>query len=349
MKKILIPRLSIGRSGGERVLARLADELIELGYVVEFIIYDSSTHYYRTKAKTTNLNIEIGKSYFSQLKATYKFSRVIKSNYKNAIVLFNHHLTSLMYPIISQNKSLYCIGYIQARESKFQTVFLKRLICELTYKFKYPKIVNSEYLFDTKLKNEIGLVPPGIDCEKYAGDKMNNSEFNIGILGRKEPYKGTLISLKAVEMVARESNRAIVLNVGLDMPDFDLPPIKNLKINHLKIDSESELQSFYKRNNLMLASGLIEDGAFHYPCAESMASKVMVISNWSPLSETSSPFKVVSTDVAKLKEKIELFMSLSDEDIKKEVKFNYDYVKSRYDWKSIGLKFASLIEDEVYR
>ncbi|MFA0001680.1 glycosyltransferase family 4 protein [Vibrio lentus] len=344
---IVIPRLSIGRSGGERVLARLSDELIHLGYSVEFIVYDSSSHYYRTKAKTTNLNKKLSKSYLGQLMAVMFIGGYIRKNFRNSIILFNHHLTCFIYPFIMFCKTLKSVYYIQARESKFQNRLIKKAVCELTYKMSVPKVVNSNYLFDNELRNQVGIIPPGIDCSSYRGKRKSNSALNIGVLGRKEAYKGTLVSLRAIDMIAQEVKVPIVINIGLELPECKFLKANNLLIKHIEIDSESDLQSFYRKNDVVLASGLVEDGAFHYPCAEAMASKVCVISNWAPLAQTLSTLKVSHTDEVILKEKIGLFMSLSGEQIEKEISENYDYVKHNYDWSVVGKKFSSLIDSIV--
>ncbi|HFL8697590.1 TPA: glycosyltransferase [Escherichia coli] len=50
--KIIIPVLGFGRAGGERVLSKLATELMNYGHDVSFVVPDNRTNpYYATTAK----------------------------------------------------------------------------------------------------------------------------------------------------------------------------------------------------------------------------------------------------------------------------------------------------------
>src|SRR5665647_746703 len=123
--KILIPVLGFGHSGGNRVLSKLADELIILGHFVEFLSPDTSNiPYFPTSAsllwadKNGNLtpsHITTGKkgtALSNLVRLTKAILKLNKGTYD--IIIANHSLTTIPIKIAGLvDKTLY---YVKAYE-----------------------------------------------------------------------------------------------------------------------------------------------------------------------------------------------------------------------------------------
>ena len=345
--KIIIPVLGFGRAGGERVLSKLATELMNYGHDVSFVVPDNRTNpYYATTAK-----IVTSKSSQNRV----KILRIIK-NYYNLwrkcielnpdAVVASFHLTAYLVALlpISRRKKYY---YIQAYEVNFFDNIIWKLIAGLTYYLPLKKILNSPNLLPHKHDDFIGVVPAGVDLNVFypkPSNRLLNGHTSIGIIGRKEKHKGTseIISV----LCSLENKAGIIINIAIYLEEVDKQRLiaAGFQVNFFPITSDLELASFYRSNDIMIAVGLIEDGAFHYPCAESMACGCLVISNYAPLTETNSVLKLVKFDACKLGEAINLCLNLDLEEKSKEIQSNIS-VLNKYDWKIVGETFNSLLLD----
>ncbi|QPJ99037.1 glycosyltransferase family 4 protein [Enterobacter mori] len=343
--KIIIPVLGFGRAGGERVLSKLATELISCGHDVSFIAPDNKTEpYYETAAKI--IRSEVTKSRF-------KIFRIISLYYnlwrkcielKPDVVIASFHLVAYLVAAlpIKRNSKFY---YVQAYEVNFPESKIGKLIAYLTYHLPLKKILNSPGLLPQKIDDSIGIVPAGLDLDVFFARSVNcviGNYTSIGLIGRKEKHKGTsdIISV----LCALENKSRVIINVAVYLTEVDRERLitAGFQVNFVPILSDLELASFYRRNDIMIAVGLVEDGAFHYPCAESMASGCLVISNYAPLVETNSVLKLEKFNAIKLGDAINHCFGFSAEEKNTEIQANIK-VLEKYDWKIVGKTFNFLL------
>ncbi|EFN8653230.1 hypothetical protein EAF46_25230, partial [Escherichia coli] len=108
------------------------------------------------------------------------------------------------------------------------------------------------------------------------------------MVGRKEIHKGTKNIIDA--LINWEQKHLITFNIALYLSKDDEVKLKehDVDYNFYPIYDDIQLAKFYRVNDLVIATGLVEDGAFHYPCAEAMSCGCAVISNYAPLADTNS-------------------------------------------------------------
>jgi glycosyltransferase involved in cell wall biosynthesis len=340
--KIIIPIFGMGRAGGERVLCKLATELVRAGNEVIFVIPETDIpFYYSTDAK-----IVYSKRYNSKI----KLLRMILSVYylwrtcrdlKPDIVLASYHLTAYIASLLlTKEKRFY---YVQANEANFYDKFVRKNIAFLSYRLPLNIIVNNRSLLPENIKNIIAVIPAGIDYELFfdEGNPSFDGFINIGIIGREEPYKGTkeIINILSTFIDEHNMHEKIRVNVAVFMPKME-HKIKNIK--HFEIHNDVELSAFYKINDIFIATGLIEDGAFHYPCAEAMTAGCLVISNYEPLYETSSELKLKTFSNVDIINLLRKCLSFSEKKIKSE-RVSNQLVTRELSWSLIGSKMNGVL------
>lgn len=299
--KILIVTNGLTRAGGMRVISNMANEMAALGDDVSILCPDGSEPYYPINAKIIYFETsKMCSRYIKELLRPFEIYWTLrKERNKFNIILATHNSTALpVWQATKDKKNGFY--YIQAYEPDFYTrkpfSFYFKLIAKTSYKLNLIRIVNSNlYLNYNEIKAKY-LVEPGIDLNIFT--TQNNIEkssdiISIGCIGRHTPWKGTKEIVQAF-LLAREQLKEchgidIVLNIAFEIP-ANLVKEKNLFINVFQPHGDNNLSDFYKRNDIFIATGLLQDGAFHYPCMESLASGCIVISNYSPASAEDSYF-----------------------------------------------------------
>lgn len=339
--KIVIPVLGMGRSGGARVLSKLATELVKLGNEVFFVTPESDDGpYYTTDAKIHYCKrsthcIKIIRLFLNCFNIWFECRKL-----KADIVLANHHLTAyIAVMLLTKEQRFY---YVQAYEVNFSKSSLRKFFAYVTYWLPLNKIVNSDSLLPKHLNNYIAVVPAGIDYDLFYDAELPDVEniVNIGLVGRVEPYKGTQEVLYALShyIHMNKLHEKVHINVAVHLPNIILN-VNN--INHYTIESDEELAHFYKRNDIFIATGLIEDGAFHYPCAEAMTAGCLVISNYAPLVNTSSVLKISTFSESQLICALDKCFE-NQSSVSTWVRENQHIMKD-FEWSNIGAKFFECI------
>ncbi len=344
--KIIIPVINFGRAGGYRVLSKLADSLCDLGHDVIFVVPETIPEpYYSTKAKIVKTpcskNSRKVSGYIYKMYSLYKGVK----NQKYGIVIANQHITAYLVAFLPRNFERYY--YIQANETKLVNGSIKKLIAFLTYLLPLKKIVNSKSLLPKIVNNYVGFLPAGVDLDLFSSKSCIRNDFSknklrIGLIGRKEKYKGTKEIVNALSSINDDFSNRIKINIAVFKPE--IPTSMEDITSFRSISSDKELAEFYSENDLIIATGLIEGGAFHYPCAEGMASGRIVISNYAPLSNTTSSLYIDSEGVAEhdIYEKILKVLEYDKVDIAKEVENNYLEIQE-YSWFNIGKKMNDIL------
>lgn len=342
--KIIIPIIGFSKSGGSRVLSKLANEFIKAGHEVFFICpkYNSQPYY------STDAEIVAVDSLFSShpivnvLFGLFSVWRKVRAM-KEGCVIANHNLTAYMlFFLPAKFKKFY---YVQAYEFKLASTFFGKVLAYFSYWLPIDKVVNSNSILPNYFNRVVGIVPAGVDLELFdAKSNIYNKArvVKIGCVGREERYKGTAEIVLAFERLCKDYN--VVLNVAVFMPRIP-DKIKHL-VSFTSVDSDEKLASFYKGNDIIIATGLIEDGAFHYPCAEGMAVGKVVVSNYAPLcfssSVPSSALKLHNVSVEVIFNSLEYALNMSGEDQAHAVRENIEIMKS-YGWSMIGVEFLDIL------
>lgn len=192
------------------------------------------------------------------------------------------------------------------------------------------------------INNYIEVIPPGIDLDlfKSINKEIDTKKLKIGFIGRREPYKGSREIIDVLSKFYLNNRFDFSLNIAVYMDVNWMNKIESF--NFYEIHNDEQLADFYRLNDIIIATGLIEDGAFHYPCAEAIASNCLVISNYAPLVNGESILSLKSFDKEELAKKIEQCFELSQSDIINELASNYQLVKDS-SWSIVGDKFHKIL------
>jgi len=289
--KILIPVLGFGHSGGNRVLSKLADELIILGHFVEFLSPDTSNiPYFPTSAsllwadKNGNLtpfHITTGKkgtALSNLVRLTKAILKLNKGTYD--IIIANHSLTTIPIKIAGLvDKTLY---YVQAYEPDYYHLMpgIKNKIFEIlsaySYKMNLFTVVNAEIYLNYKKLKATRVLYPGIDFKKFypsTKEMKNENEITIGTIGRLESFKGTQYILDAFRELKKKYG-SIRLHVAFgNVEDY----IDYEGVFCFQPDGDEALGEYYRTLDFYFCAGFTQFGAFHYPVAEAMSCGISVI------------------------------------------------------------------------
>lgn len=345
--KILIPVLAFSAAGGMRVLSKLSSQLIEDGHEVEFL----GPHFINKPYYPTNAKIRLFRNFFHQLPVLRgvfnligMFLFILKNRKKYDVFLANYNLTAFPVALatLGSGKGFY---YVQAYEPEFygkKTVvgFLSYLMASLSYMLPLNIIVNGAIYKNYKLVKSQCVVEPGIDLSSFVFSPRpyDDSEVIVGCIGRELAWKGTYEIVEAVKSVRDRTGRNLILQVA-----FELPGTVNLaQYDFVRLSTphgDGNLAAFYRSIDLFIATGLIQDGAFHYPCLEALASGCVVISNYGPASDQNSLF-VESVTKEKIAEKILAYLQL-DETEKNNLRGHAARDVKAYAWPEIAKKMLS--------
>lgn len=335
---VYIPVLSFGKAGGHRVLSKMADGLIDNGCKVYFIAPDNNSHpYYPTKAEIIRTPSPFYKNKIIKYCIVIYFLYQKLRSLPAGIVLANQHLTAYLILFLPRKMKKYY--YVQAYEVGLVKGCFRKTLAYLTYFMPFKKVVNSAILLPRYINNYLAEVPAGVDLKIFNPfnnkmmDEPINSIVKIGFIGRAEWYKGTKEIIKAVKMVSDETNDLMQVNIAIHKPD--IPSGFKATVSFYEILNDYDLADFYRKNDIIIATGLIEDGAFHYPCAEGMACGSLVISNYAPLVDTDSIFSIRKVTVEEIASKLKLALALKEEDKQREIRKNIDHM-CLYSWERIG-------------
>ncbi|KAI2694273.1 glycosyltransferase family 4 protein [Pseudomonas sp. TNT3] len=342
--KILIPVLAFSPAGGMRVLSKLSSQLIEEGHEVDFLgPHFINEPYYPTEAK-----IRTFRNYFHHVPVVRgifnlvgMFLFILRHRKDYDVFLANYNLTAFPVALgsLGSGKGFY---YIQAYEPEFYNKksavgFLSYLMASLSYFLPLKRIVNGAIYKNYKLVSSQCVVEPGIDLETYVftPKQAGVEEIVVGCIGRELAWKGTYEIIEAVKAVREATGKNLVLNVAFELPkSVDL-----VKYDFVRLTTphgDKHLAEFYRCSDLFIATGLIQDGAFHYPCLESLASGCIVISNYGPANNDNALFINVVTK-EKIAEQIMVYLSLREDELASMRTHAKSDVKA-YGWSAIAKK-----------
>lgn len=295
--KILIPIIGFGAAGGYRVLSELANHWAAAGHHVDFLVDARlAAPYFPTIAsilkfdrrgllqdsdKPSSGALAPSGNAFSIYQGMW---RALKSLCNSHDVIFaNHALTT--YPVAlmgcTRSRKFY---YVQAYEPEYYALEpgLKSRILEIfsrrSYSLGLQQIANAPiYVGHREIKAHT-WIPPGIDPDTFCRrsdipDLRRGEKLTIGIIGRREPAKGTAYALEAFTRLAVEDTQ-----ISLKVAFGNLPPQwKHDRAEVIVPQGDAQLADFYRSVDVLVAPGIVQLGACHYPVLEAMACGTPVI------------------------------------------------------------------------
>lgn len=296
--KIAIPILFFSKPGGYRVLSMLASEWAAMGHDVTFLCTaHSDLPYYPTSADIlwlddngysveSNINdglCQIGgkKLVLNNLFVLLKGINRYAHDYD--VVLANQNLTA--WPVIMSRTKAKKFYYVQAYEPEYyesrndKRAIVLKYLSRFTYVLPFYRIVNSPIYLNYKWLRADYHVPPGIDFSNFYQKQaitmaLSGRPIILGCIGRKEIEKGTRYVFEAFEELLRQG-----LNVELHVAFGNLTTEQaaHPKCKIIIPQNDKELGEYYRSLDIMIAPGLVQLGAPHYPVMEAMACGVPVI------------------------------------------------------------------------
>lgn len=344
--RIYIPVMGFGKAGGFRVLSKMANELVDRGHEVKFVCPSKSLRpYFPTKAEIIWSFSPLSEVPVLKTLLSFFFLWIKLISLKGGVVIASEHLVAYLLRVLPSRKFIK-IYYIQAYEVNLVNGSFFKFIARCSYRLGLLHVVNSAQILPANINNYVDVIPAGIDLSLFRPKvdincfKNDKNQIKIGCVGRSERWKGTKEIVEAFHLVFNHSARNIYLNIAVFKPE--IPFELEGRVNFFPINSDEDLARFYEANDIVVATGLIEDRAFHYPCAEGMATGKIVISNYSPLVEAGSSFVIEQVNTEKIANALNSVLNISEETAEAEIHRNLNAV-DRYSWRFIGDSFDKLI------
>jgi glycosyltransferase involved in cell wall biosynthesis len=362
--KILIPLVSFGRGGGARVLSQFANYWIKAGHQVTFLCrLDSDDPYFPTTASIVKYNIWGSIEEHNSLKKTYKAkSAVILGQFalKKAIeamgahydfILANHSMTA--FPVSCAKVSARKFYYIQAYEPEYYLSaggvlnYLLSLYTRQTYKLaNLSKIVNSPIYYSYKEINATRFVFCGLDLNVYYPKPVEQISFNkdvikIGTIGRIEKHKGTTYVLEAFKQITSKSNQEKKLQLHLAFGHQNYAD-ESQNIFVTSPNGDEELAQFYREMDIVVAAGIVQFGAVHYPVLESMACATPIVTTFYTPAHDANAWLVDPASPNSIVEQINVILN-NEEIVRQKVLFALNDVK-QFSWDIVANKMLKYFQ-----
>lgn len=357
--KILIPILGFGRAGGYRVLSELATHWVAGGHQVDFLVNQAdSTPYFPTKAniikyaalgKTSKETLRGSKKYRIPMNLLNLTMALLKVGKQYDVILVNHFLTS--YPVALVNCGVsHKYYYIQAYEPEYcaDERGLKNRVFEWLAKKSYAlnldQICNAKvYVGYKEIKAKVAI-PPGIDTKKFypknkCQDLATANEIVIGCIGRTEPSKGIRYLIEAFNILHKEDPKFKLKVAFANLPSSQI----NDGVHIVVPNNDKELGDFYRSIDILVAPGIGQLGAPHYPVMEAMACKTIVITTGYLPADDNNSLIIPEHDSKAIVEAVKKVVSMPSNQLKMKVELAFDDMQP-FNWKSIAADFIDYFE-----
>ncbi|MEN5434795.1 glycosyltransferase family 4 protein [Sphingobacterium faecium] len=358
--RIIIPIVSFGKGGGNRVLSELSNSWIDAGLEVIFICFGNSDDpYFKTNAKIIWIDYngnQLDDSAFRIRNKENLVRRVIaltkalnRYTLEGDIVLANEAITA--YPVSLMKKKVKKVYYIQADEADYSFFYsslkskLMGIISYFTYKLPLIRVVNSPIYFRYNNIRSKFYIPPGIDFDKFfpAPSTKENKPFVIGCIGRFEKFKGTADVLHAFKLLI-DSGQSMLLKVAFG----DVTSIEPKYLPFIEVvfpENDLQLGDFYRSLDVLISPGLIQNYAHHYPIMEAMACKIPTITTGYLPATMANSWLVGHNSSESIVEAVEFINNKANEMIiHKKVNLAYEEILV-YNWPTISTNFLKILKE----
>lgn len=292
MKKLNFLLLQLKTGGGVRVIVELANKAVEHGYDVSIIYPNIKEDNISFKIDKRVKLEKIGKSSFKVLNFINFFSYIRRK--KDEIIITTDPIVSLFTRIFPKKckKIRFCqvddyelFDDLRVLKNKVNLYFYKKLTLS-SYKDKgieyvfNSKVVYEKFLINSKRNDvKLKLIHPSVNNQVFFNqDIRKKDEINIGIVGRKNPWKGLNEFLKAIELLEsniKEKIKNIYIISHDDLSKFKVEGRKNVKIITPKNDIE--IARAYNNCHIFVSASWFE--GFGLPPLEAMKCGCAVITS----------------------------------------------------------------------
>lgn len=330
---ILIPIIGFGKAGGYRVLSELANYWKRAGNRVVFLVdHRSQSPYFPTDAEIMYFDIDGsvsdvchgGKAFkvkgnaLSIYVGMWRALNKIAADYD--VLLANHSLTALPVSFCraGRAKKFY---YVQAYEPEYYEfdsgvrAKLLKLLSLLSYRLPLIQVANAPIYIGYRSIRANTWIPPGLErANFYRREQLpfasDGKRIVVGVIGRSEPAKGVIYALHAFEKLVESDSRYWMKVAFGNLPANWSHP----KVEVVSPQNDLELADFYRSLDVLIAPGIVQLGACHYPVLEAMACGTPVVTTGYLPADSTNAWIVPIKDSAAIAAAVEQIASLSTAD-----------------------------------
>lgn len=292
MKKINFLLLQLKTGGGVRVIVELANKAVEHGYDVSIIYPNIKEDNISFKIDERVKLEKIGKSGFKPLNFLYFLQYIRKK--KDEVIITTDPIVSIFSRIFPRKcrNIRFCqvddykvFDDLKVLKNKFN-LKVHKVLTLLSYKDKNIEFIfNSKVVYNDFKRNsnrkdiELKLIHPSVDNKIfYNMEKRDNNKLNIGIVGRKSPWKGFKDFISAYDLLSKKLEEKID-NVYIishdDLSEFEIDKREKFKLIVPKNDIE--IAEVYNRCHIFVSTSWFE--GFGLPPLEAMKCGCAVITS----------------------------------------------------------------------
>ena len=286
MARIVVPVLDFARSGGSRVLSRLASEWQDMGHSVTVVTHrDTDAPYFPTKADVEYVDSAGRLTERSRAGVVAPHIKVLAlrrslGRIRPDVAVANHNLTA--WSVASAPGIRRRLYYVQAYEPEYyhSGALGRRLVlsaaARATYHLPLTRLANSPLYLRYRDLRCIDWIPPGVDLTTFSPRRHVGvaSPVTVGCIGRKEVEKGTA---DVVDAFLRLRGEGVDARLRVAYGNIDQAVADRNDVDVVVPRDDGELGDFYRSLDVLVAPGHLQLGAVHYPVLEGMACGVPVI------------------------------------------------------------------------
>jgi glycosyltransferase involved in cell wall biosynthesis len=363
--KILIPVVSFHAAGGYRVLSELASAWTDAGHEVDFLVDERSPDpYFPTRARV--LRFDRGGRVGSAPSTAGRFAesgnapsiylgmwraiRRVGANYD--LVLANHSLTAFPVALSRAGRAgrTRLFYYVQAYEPEYYALLRGRKarvlehLSRLSYRLPLVQIANAPIYVGHEHIRAKSWVPPGLDATIFRPGERTlprspQQGWVIGTIGRREPAKGTIYALQGFErLAARHPGVRLRVAYG-NLPDGWHHDRAEVVVPR----NDRELADYYRSVDVLLAPGIVQLGACHYPVIEAMACGTPVVTTGYLPADPSNSWIVPIEDGEAIAKAVEAVMAMGPEAMRSRTDRALAATE-RFHWPNIAREMMALFE-----
>ncbi len=270
-------------SGGLRVVAIYADQLLERGHDVTVVARKHTTPRIganlRQLVRGKPLLTAPSESHFDRMRTPLvvppHFGPIVAEDVPDAdfiIATWWETAFEIVHFPPSKGRKIYFVQHHEVHPH------LPRHITAASYLLPLKKITISSWLVDTMRDlygdEDVALIPNSVDHELFFAPKRSRQSVpTVGLMYSSTPFKGVDVSLRAIEIARRKHPDLRVVAFGTERPTSQLPLPPGTEF-HLK-PPQPFLREIYASCDVFVAASRSE--GFGLPILESMACRTPVV------------------------------------------------------------------------
>ena len=216
------------------------------------------------------------------------------------------------------------------------------MLSKLSYWLPFQKIVNSPLYLRYKGIRAQEFIPFGIDLDIFRPNPEvrnlgPNDDIIVGCIGRSELSKGLVYILEAFKELHAADGRFRLrvaygnLPAGWTHPALEIVVPKN----------DRDLSDFYRSLDVLVAAGIVQHGAPHYPVLEGMACGVPVVHTGYMPGDDESTWKIASKSAQSIRDQV--MAVVADSSRMAKTRMAIERTKA-FEWAVVSSNMMSLLE-----